>query len=86
LFYKRSFTQVKAVCDMVQEKVLQTDDKAIVVSQWPSMLLLIEKQLSQYSVKTELFSGAVPIPNRNKIVSEFNNPKGGPKVNKIKLY
>jgi len=70
---------------MVKEKVLSTDDKAIIVSQWPSMLLLIGKQLSQSSVKTELFSGAVSIPNRNKIVTEFNNLREGPKVNKTKI-
>lgn len=68
---------------MVEEKVLHTNDKAVIVSQWPSMLLLIQKQLSRYHVKTEIFSGAVPVLNRNKIVSEFNSPNGGPKVNKI---
>lgn len=66
---------------MVKEKVLHTNDKAIIVSQWPSMLNLINKQLSQYYVKTETFSGAVPILQRNKLVNEFNNIKGGPKVN-----
>lgn len=65
---------------MVKAKVLHTDEKAVIVSQWPSMLLLIEKQLSQYHVKSELFSGAIPVPHRNKIVGEFNNLKGGPKV------
>lgn len=68
---------------MVKEQVLLTDDKAVIVSQWPSMLHLIEKQLSQYKVKTEMFSGAVPVPLRNKIVGEFNNTKSGAKVNKI---
>lgn len=67
---------------MVKEKVLHTDDKAIIVSQWPSMLHLIDQQLSQYHVKTELFSGAVPVLLRNKIVDEFNDLKRGPKVNK----
>jgi transcription termination factor 2 len=65
---------------MVKEKVLHTNDKAIIVSQWPSMLHLIDNQLSQYQVKTELFSGAVPVLQRNKIVDEFNNLKHGPRV------
>lgn len=68
---------------MVKEKVLYTDDKAIIVSQWPSMLNLVGKQLSQYKVKTEMFSGAVPVVLRNKIVNEFNNSIGGIKVNII---
>lgn len=72
---------------MVEEKVLHTDDKAVIVSQWPSVLNLVNKQLSQYNVKTEIFSGAVPVLLRNKIISEFDRVKGGPKVNKnIILY
>lgn len=79
--------QIKAICDMVKEKVLYTDDKAVIVSQWPSVLNLVNKQLAQYNVKTEIFSGAVPVLHRNKIISEFNRVKGGPKVNKnIILY
>jgi len=65
---------------MVEQKVLHSDDKAVIVSQWPSMLDLVNKQLSQYKVRTELFSGKVPIPIRNKLVEDFNNSKGGPKV------
>jgi len=71
---------------MVDEKVLHTDDKAVIVSQWPSVLNLVNKQLSQYGVKTEIFSGAIPVPQRNKIISEFNQTKGGPKVNKNIIF
>lgn len=68
---------------MVVEKVLSTaEDKAVIVSQWPSMLLLIEKQLSQYKVKTGMFSGSVPVPQRNQLVEDFNSLKRDPKVNK----
>lgn len=67
---------------MVVEKVLSTEDKAVIVSQWPSMLLLIEKQLSQYKVKTGMFSGSVPVPQRNQLVEDFNSFKRDPKVNK----
>ncbi|CAI6363749.1 unnamed protein product [Macrosiphum euphorbiae] len=73
-------SKIKAVCDMVEEKVLHTDDKAVIVSQWPSVLNLVNKQLSQYNVKTEIFSGAVPVLLRNKIISEFDRVKGGPKI------
>lgn len=65
---------------MVEQKVLHTDDKAIIVSQWPSMLDLVDKRLSQYKVRTESFNGKVPVPTRNKLVEDFNNSKGGPKV------
>jgi len=65
---------------MVKEKVLYTEDKAVIVSQWPSVLNLVNKQLSQYNVKTEIFSGVVPVLHRHKIISEFNKVNGGPKV------
>lgn len=65
---------------MVKEKVLHTEDKAVIVSQWPSMLQLIDKQLEKYDVKTAMFSGAVPVPKRNIIVNEFNNSKKKLKV------
>jgi len=64
----------------VKEKVMHTEDKAVIVSQWPSMLYLIRKQLSQLKVHTEVFSGTVPVLQRNKLVDEFNKCKGGPKV------
>ncbi|XP_060839686.1 transcription termination factor 2 [Rhopalosiphum padi] len=73
-------SKIKAVCDMVKEKVLYTEDKAVIVSQWPSVLNLVNKQLSQYNVKTEIFSGVVPVLHRHKIISEFNKVNGGPKI------
>ncbi|XP_050057902.1 transcription termination factor 2-like isoform X2 [Aphis gossypii] len=73
-------SKIKAVCDMVKEKVLCTEDKAVIVSQWPSVLNLVNKQLSQYNVKTEIFSGVVPVLLRNKMISEFNKVNSGPKI------
>lgn len=73
-------SKIKAVCDMVKEKVLCTEDKAVIVSQWPSVLNLVNKQLSQYNVKTEIFSGVVPVLLRNKMICEFNKVNGGPKI------
>jgi len=72
---------------MIKEKVLCTEDKAVIVSQWPSVLNLVNKQLSQYNVKTEIFSGVVPVLLRNKMICEFNKVNSGPKVYKnIILY
>ncbi|XP_050421158.1 transcription termination factor 2-like [Adelges cooleyi] len=73
-------SKIKSVCDLVNEKVLSTNDKAIIVSQWPSMLLLIGNELAKYRVKTKLFSGSVPVLQRNKIVEEFNNDQNGTKI------
>lgn len=56
-------------------------EKAIIVSQWSSMLYLIRLHLSQYDVKMEIFSGSIPILKRNSIIREFNNTDSGPQVN-----
>lgn len=61
-------------------------DKAIIVSQWPSFLYLIHKHLASYNAKMEMFSGAISISKRNKIIHEFNNPNGGPQVIKYSVY
>ncbi|VVC40113.1 Hypothetical protein CINCED_3A018495 [Cinara cedri] len=73
-------SKIKSVCDMVNEKVLNTDDKAVIVSQWPSVLLLVDKRLKTYNVETAMFSGAIPVPKRNKIIDEFTKSKRGPKI------
>ncbi|XP_025197346.1 MATH and LRR domain-containing protein PFE0570w-like [Melanaphis sacchari] len=75
-------TKIKKVCDLVNDKVLLNgnDDKAIIISQWPSFLYLIHKHLAQYNAKIEMFSGTIPILKRTKIIREFNNPNGGPQI------
>ncbi|XP_050544342.1 transcription termination factor 2-like isoform X3 [Daktulosphaira vitifoliae] len=78
-------SKIKAVCEFVQDKVLNTDDKAIIVSQWPSMLYLIENQLSKYNVNMVMYSGAVPVKARSKLVNEFNNLHSGPKIMLLSL-
>lgn len=73
---------------MVNQKVLinENRDKAIIVSQWPSFLHLIYKHLARYNAKMEMFSGAITISKRNKIIEEFKNPNGGPQVIKYSAY
>lgn len=67
---------------MVKEKVLYNGckDKAIIVSQWPSMLRIIRLHLSKYNVKMEIFSGEVSVLKRNEIVNKFNDIIDGPRV------
>lgn len=67
---------------MVREKVLIDDckEKAIIVSQWPSMLRIIRYHLSEYNCEMEMYSGNLSILKRNEIIREFNNINGGPQV------
>lgn len=73
---------------MVNQKILINggNDKAIIVSQWPSFLYLIKKNLAHYNAKIEMFSGAIPIQKRNKIIRDFNNPDEGPQVIKYSVF
>ncbi|XP_016658667.1 putative uncharacterized protein DDB_G0282133 isoform X2 [Acyrthosiphon pisum] len=76
-------TKIKTICDLVNQKVLieGNKEKAIIVSQWPSFLYLIRKHLETTgNAKMEMFSGAIPIPKRNKIIREFNQPNSGPQI------
>lgn len=72
---------------MVNQKVLIDDnrEKAIIVSQWPSFLYLIREHLAHYNAKMEMFSGAIPISKKNKIIHDFNN-HGGPQVIKYSIF
>jgi len=73
---------------LVNQKVLidGNREKAIIVSQWPSYLYLIRKHLAHYNAKMEMFSGTIPIPKRNKIIREFNQPNSGPQVIKYSIF
>ncbi|XP_050057922.1 transcription termination factor 2-like isoform X6 [Aphis gossypii] len=74
-------SKIKKICDLINEKVLNgNNEKAIIVSQWPSFLYLIRENLSRYDVKMEMFSGTIPILKRNKIIKDFDNPNGGPQI------
>jgi len=73
---------------LVNQKILinGVNDKAIIVSQWPSFLYLIKRNLAHYNSKIEMFSGAIPIPKRNEIIREFNNPNSGLQVIKYSIF
>jgi len=52
-------------------------EKAVIVSQWSSMLRVVESHLQHHGMKTLLIDGSVPVKDRGAIVNEFNgNPKG----------
>lgn len=64
----------------LQEKVLCTGDKVIIVSQWTSMLNVIHNILLRHKVNCCLLTGSVPVKERMAIVDEFNREHHGPKV------
>ncbi|CAG9837848.1 unnamed protein product [Diabrotica balteata] len=71
----RSSSKIQAVIKLLTERVLENDDKAIIVSQWPSFLKLIAYHLKKLNIKYDQLDGSVPVIKRMEMVNKLNNPK-----------
>lgn len=61
------------------KKVVDLGEKAVVVSQWTSMLELFAQHFNKMRVRCSLIAGNVPLKHRTSIVEDFNtNPSGSP--------
>ncbi|XP_052125675.1 transcription termination factor 2 isoform X2 [Frankliniella occidentalis] len=80
LDFQRPSAKIRAILDLVQEKIADTDDKAIIVSQWTSMLNIISPFLKDLKIKFDSLTGEVPVDKRQEIVNEFNKPHSGPQI------
>ncbi|KAK7789507.1 hypothetical protein R5R35_002807 [Gryllus longicercus] len=72
----RMSSKMKAVFKVLHEKVINTSDKGIIVSQWTSMLNIIYTHLVDSGVKCDMLSGAVPVKDRMEVVKNFNSERG----------
>ncbi|XP_067004226.2 transcription termination factor 2 [Anabrus simplex] len=77
---ERMSTKMRILVDKLRENVLNTDDKAVIVSQWSSMLSVLQVQLQKREIKCQMLTGAVPVKDRMQIVEQFNRPYGGPQI------
>ncbi|KAA0204039.1 hypothetical protein HAZT_HAZT012212 [Hyalella azteca] len=55
-------------------------EKAVIVSQWTSMLKILREHLLLNGVKNHIIDGTVPVKDRTAIVADFNDNPKGPKV------
>lgn len=55
-------------------------DKAVVVSQWTSVLRLVESELQNARVRSVTLSGSVPVPARPPLINALNDPNSDVKV------
>ncbi|XP_030764453.1 transcription termination factor 2-like [Sitophilus oryzae] len=76
----RPSSKVKALLKLLEERVLDTEDKAIIVSQWSSYLNLISVHLKRFGIEFSQLDGKVPVNKRIDIIDRFNNPKHKMKV------
>ena len=54
--------------------------KAVVVSQWTSVLSLVGRELAAARIRTVTLSGAVPVTARAKLVDQLNDPNSDVRV------
>nr|XP_031835542.1 transcription termination factor 2 isoform X1 [Nomia melanderi] len=76
----RASSKMKAVLGTVKD-ILQKGDKLIIVSQWTSMLNIVASYLpSLKGASFNMFTGNVPIKERQGIMDAFNEPESDPRI------
>lgn len=78
-------SKIESLMEILREKVIDSDDKAIIVSQWTSYLAIIRGMLEVEDVRYCELNGTVPVKHRNDIVVEFNKKNSGVKVMLLSL-
>ena len=63
------------------QKIIKKGQKAVVVSQWTSMLDVFEQHLNKMGIRTHTISGGIHMKVRTAIVEDFNTNERGPPVN-----
>ena len=77
---ERISSKVKMVLATVEE-ILRKDDKLIIVSQWTSMLEIVASYLPAIKGATfSMFTGNVPIKERQGVMDSFNAANRNPKI------
>ncbi|XP_016938182.4 transcription termination factor 2 [Drosophila suzukii] len=77
----RPSSKISHVIKILKTSILRgTDDKAIVVSQWTSVLDILRDHLNKDSVPTLSLNGSIPVKNRQDIVNQFNDPNNPKRV------
>lgn len=66
---------MKKVLQVLEEKILNSSDKAIVVSQWTSVLEILKTHLARKGLRVLSLNGSVPVNKRQDIITEFNDLK-----------
>lgn len=77
---KRPSTKMLKVIKTLKERVIAVGDKAIVVSQWTSVLNILKPYIEKEGVATLSLDGSIPVKNRQDIVTEFNSSKSNKRI------
>lgn len=77
--FERPSSKMRAILETVEE-LLRTDDKIVIVSQWTSVLNVLERYTKQRQIPTTKLTGEVAVKDRGAIVEGFNERVGGPRI------
>uniref|UniRef100_A0A1A9Z2L8 Transcription termination factor 2 n=1 Tax=Glossina pallidipes TaxID=7398 RepID=A0A1A9Z2L8_GLOPL len=77
---KRPSSKMRKVLQTIKANVLNSNDKAIVVSQWTTVLEILGSHLQRAGISFLALNGRTPVKNRQNIVSEFNNPSSNKRI------
>lgn len=82
----RPSSKISAVMDCLNKEVFANKgDKAVIVSQWTSVLRLVEGQLRAARVKCVTLDGNVPVASRPPLLAKLNDPNSDVKVMLLSL-
>ncbi|KAH8307778.1 hypothetical protein KR044_013353, partial [Drosophila immigrans] len=76
----RPSSKMLKVMEILRKSVLKTSDKAIVVSQWTSVLDIMRNMLQKEKMLTLSLNGSIPVKDRQSIVDEFNDPRSPKRI------
>ncbi|KAM8703614.1 hypothetical protein ACLKA7_008266 [Drosophila subpalustris] len=76
----RPSTKLQKTLEILKTCVLNTDDKAIIVSQWKSVLDIMQDMLARERLATLSLNGTIPVQKRQDIVNEFNDPRSSKRI------
>ncbi|XP_058054690.1 transcription termination factor 2 [Anopheles bellator] len=81
----RASSKIQKLLQLLEDKIIGTDDKAIIVSQWTNVLEIVGSHLSARNVSHVSLTGKVQVKFRNDIVTEFNKSSRKPQIMLLSL-
>ncbi|KAI1727336.1 transcription termination factor 2 [Ditylenchus destructor] len=84
--FETSYASTKVVAILERlDKVLEAGDKCVIISQWTSMLQIIEYHIKKKRVAYTSITGKILTKDRQPRVDSFNMPRGGAQVMLVSL-
>lgn len=81
----RCSSKFRAAMRLLVDDILPGGDKTVVVSQWTSVLEMFREHLDVAQVQYVRLTGAVPVKDRNQLVTDFNRKSSAVRVMLLSL-